>query len=320
MKAIVHSQYGSPALLRLQEFDRPAVGDHDVLIRVRAAAVNPRDRYVIRGLPYFVRLTGRPRKPKPSVPGTDVAGQVEAVGDKVTRLRPGDDVFGRGQGAFAEFACGRETDLAPKPAGLSFEQAAAIPIAGCTALQALRDHGRLQPGQSVLVNGAAGGVGTFAVQVAAALGGKVTGVCSTVNVDLVRSLGADEVVDYTAEDFTRRQQYDVLLDAVGNRSLSDLRRAVSPGGSVVLCGGGGGPWLGPVTQLLSALVLSRFVRPRMVPFVAHIGSEDLSILAEMIEGGKIRPIIDRIYPLSETGDAVGYVEAGHARGKVVIAV
>jgi NADPH:quinone reductase-like Zn-dependent oxidoreductase len=313
---------GSPDQLELQEIDKPAVGDDGVLVRVRAASVNPYDWHLMRGLPYVVRLTEGLRKPKHSVPGVDVAGHVEAVGESVTQFRPGDEVFGGRVGAFAEYVCGGENRFVPKPPGLTFEQAAAIPIAGCTALQGLRDRGQLQPGQKVLINGAAGGVGTFAVQIAKALGGDVTGVCSTRNVDLVRSIGADRVVDYTVEDFTRGgQRYELILDLVGNRSLPDLRRALTPKGTLVLSGGGvGGRWLGPLALMLRAMVLSRFMGQRMLPFLAKLRRDDLVVLKELIEAGKVTPVIDRAYPLSEAAEAIRHLEAGHARGKVVITV
>jgi NADPH:quinone reductase-like Zn-dependent oxidoreductase len=250
-----------------------------------------------------------------------VAGHVEAVGKNVTQFRPGDEAFGGRAGAFAEYVRGREKNFAPKPAGLTFEQAAAIPIAGCTALQAFRDQGLLQPGQRVLINGAAGGVGTFAVQIAKGFGAHVTGVCSTRNVDMVGSIGADQVVDYTLEDFTRGgQRYDLILDAVGNRSLSHLRRALTPKGTLVLVGGAGGKLLGPLALLLRALVLSRFVGHPMLSFLAKLRKEDLVVLKELIEAGKVTPVIDRTYPLSDAPEAIRYLEAGHARGKVVITV
>jgi NADPH:quinone reductase-like Zn-dependent oxidoreductase len=320
MKAIINREYGSPDDLKLQEIGKPVINGDGVLVRVRAASVNPLD-LTLRGRPYFVRLMTGLRRPKQSVPGVDVAGQVEAVGENVTQFRPGDEVFGTCAGAFAEFVCGGEKNFAPKPEGLTFEQAAAIPVSGCTALQALRDRGQLQPGQRVLINGASGGVGTFAVQIAKAFGAHVTGVCSTRNVDLVRSIGADQVVDYTREDFTQvEQQYDLILDAVGNRSLSDLRSALTPKGTLVLVGAKSGQLLGLLARVLRALVLSRFVGQRMLFFLAKIKKEDLVVLKELIETGKVTPVIDRTYPLSEVPEAIRYLEAGHARAKVVIAV
>jgi NADPH:quinone reductase-like Zn-dependent oxidoreductase len=271
MQAIVNRSYGPPDNLELQEIDRPALDDDGVLVRVGAASVNPYDWHMMRGLPYFVRLISGLRRPKQSVLGADVAGRVEAVGKNVTQFQPGDEVFGSRGGAFAEYVCGRERNFVPRPAGLTFEQAAAIPIAGCTALQALREKGRLQPGQSVLINGAAGGVGTFAVQIAKALGADVTAVCSTPNVDLVRSTGADQVIDYTAADFTRNgRRYDLIVDAVGNHTLTALRRALTAKGTLVLVGGGSGNWLGPLARPVKASVLSRFVGQRLVPLLAKI--------------------------------------------------
>jgi len=319
LKAVVGTEYGSPDDLELQEIDKPVVDGDGVLVRVRATSVNPLDWHFMRGLPYFVRLTAGLRRPKRSVPGVDVAGHVEAVGENVTQFQPGDEVFGSRGGAFAEYVCGGERNFVAKPVGLTFEQAAAVPGAGCTALQALRDRGQIQPGQRVLINGAAGGVGTFAVQIAKAFGADVTGVCSTRNVDMVRSIGADQVIDYTREDFTRvGQRYDLILDAVGNRSLSDFRRALTPKGTLVLVGGGSGRLLGPLALPLRALVVSPFVGQRLLPFLAKVSKEDLVVLKELIEAGKVTPVIDRTYPLSEAPEAIRYLEAGHAQGKVVI--
>lgn len=322
MQAIANSEYGPPDDLRLQEIDKPALGDDDVLVRVRAASVNPVDWHAMRGLPYLIRLVEGLRRPKQAVRGVDMAGDVEAVGKNVTQVQPGDEVYGWGHsGALAEYERADEKTCVPKPDGLSFEQAAAIPLAACTALQALRDRGQLQPGQKVLVNGAAGGVGTFAVQIAKALGADVTGVCSTRNIDLVRSIGADRVVDYTTTDFAREeQQYDLILDLIGNRSLSDLRRALTPKGTLVVGGGKNGNWLGPLVRPLGALVLSRFVGQRLLPFLARLRKEDLASLNELIEAGKVTPVIDRTYPLSEAPEAIRYLETGRARGKVVITV
>lgn len=321
MKAICQYRYGSPDVLELRDVDKPVVGDDDVLVRVSAASVNPLDWHLMRGLPYLVRMMFGLRRPKSSRPGVDVAGRVEAVGANVTGLRAGDEVFGGCDGAFAEYVCGKEKNLVRKPAGLTFEEAAAVPIAGCTALQALRDVGKVQPGQTVLINGAAGGVGTFAVQIARAFGAVVTGVCSTGNLDMVRSIGADKVIDYTVEDFTRGgRRYDLIVDLVGNRTMSDLRRALTPRGTAILAGGGGGRLLGPMAQMLGARILSRFVGQRMVMFLAKINGKDLLVLAELVEAGKVRPVIDRTYPLAETADAIRYLEARHARGKVVVTV
>jgi NADPH:quinone reductase-like Zn-dependent oxidoreductase len=321
VKAIVNNEYGSPDDLKLQEIDKPVLPSDGVLVRVRAASVNPYDWHLIRGLPYLVRISEGLRRPKRGVPGVDVSGHVEAVGDDVTQFQPGDEVFGSRGGAFAEYVCGREKSFVPKPAGLTFEQAATVGVAGCTALQAVRDRGQIELGHTVLINGAAGGVGTFAVQIAKALGAEVTGVCSTRNVDMVRSIGANQVVDYTQEDFTRRgQRYDLIVDAVGNRSLSDLRRALTPKGTLVIVGGGSGRWLGPLALPLRALVLSRFVGQRLLFFVATISKDHLVVLKDLIAAGKVTPVIDRTYPLSEAPEAIRYLEAGHARGKVVITV
>jgi len=321
MQAIVNHEYGSPDDLKLQELEKPTVGEDSVLVRVRAASVNPYDWHVLRGHPYFVRLTEGLRRPKHPVPGVDVAGQVEAVGNKVTRFQPGDEVFGGRSGSFAEYVCGVERNFTPKPAALSFEDAAAIPMAGCTALQALRDAGRLEPGQRVLINGAAGGIGTFAVQIAKTMGGNVTGVCSTPNVQLVTSIGADEVVNYTLDDFTKgNQKYDLIVDLVGNRSLGDLRRALTREGALVLVGGGGGNWLGPLAGPVRAFVVSRFVSQRLLPFLAKLRTKDMAFLAELSEAGKVTPVIGRTYPLSEAPEAIRHVEAGHARGKTLITV
>ena len=327
MKAIVNEAYGSPDELELLEIPSPTIDKNGVLVRVSAASVNPVDWHLLRGEPYVLRLAFGLRRPKRSIPGLDVAGRVEAVGTNVTRLRSGDEVFGSSGGAFAEYVRGTAEDFAVKPPVVTFEQAAAVPIAGCSALQALRDHGRLEPGQRVLVNGASGGVGTFAVQIAKALGAEVTAVCGTRNIDLVHSLGADHVVDYTAEDFTRGGgRYDLVLNIAGNRSLSDLRRAATTTGTVVLVGagtgrerGGRGP-ISPLLQALGAPVLSRFVDQRLVSFLADVRKDDLLFLAELIEAGKVTPVIDRTYPLSDVAEALRYLEAGHARGKVVITV
>jgi len=319
MQAIVNRDYGPPDDLKLERLEKPTVGEDSVLVRVRAASVNPYDWHVLRGLPYVVRLTEGLRRPKHPIPGVDVAGQVEAVGANVTRFQPGDEVFGGRSGAFAEYLCGVERNFTPKPPALSFEQAAAIPMAGCTALQALRDAGRLQSGQTVLINGAAGGIGTFAVQIAKAMGGNVTGVCSTPNVELVNSIGADEVVDYTLDDFAQgKQKYDLIVDLVGNRSLGDLRRVLTREGVLVLVGGGGGNWLGPLAGPARAFVVSRFVSQRLLPFLAKLRTKDMVFLTELIETGKLTPVLGRTYPLNEAPDAIRHVETGHARGKTLI--
>jgi NADPH:quinone reductase-like Zn-dependent oxidoreductase len=319
---IANDAYGTPDDLQLREIERPPLDDDGVLVRVHAASVNPYDWHLMRGEPYLVRSSEGLRRPKRSVRGVDMAGVVEAVGANVTQVQPGDEVLGWGRwGSLAEYERAGETSCVRKPAGLSFEQAAAMPMAGCTALQGLRDKGQLRPGQSVLINGAAGGVGTFAVQIAKALGGDVTGVCSTGNVDLVRSIGADEVVDYTVDDFTRTgRRYDLILDLVGNRSLSELRRALTPKGTLVLSGAGSHRRLGPVGRLLGALVLSRLVGQRLLPLLAQLRRDDLVVLNEMVEAGTLTPVVDRTFPLREAPEAIRYLEAGHARGKVVVTV
>ena len=323
MKTIVQDEYGSPEVLQLRDIGKPEIEDNEVLVHVHAAGVNPGDWAIMSGLPYIARPVYGLRKPKNAVRGTDVAGTVEAVGTGVRRLQPGDEVFGLCSGlggAFAEYASVSEDALALKPTNLSFEQAAAVPTAGLVALQALRDHGGVRAGQKVLINGASGGIGTFAVQIAKALGAEVTGVCSTRNVDLVRSIGADHVIDYTWEDFTQKdQRYDFILDNVANHSLSDLRRALTPTGTLVPNGGGfDNHWFASGGRVISAHVLNRFVSHRLRPFLVSPKFEDLLVLKEMIEAGKMTPVIERTYPLSETSQAIGHVGEGHARGKVVI--
>lgn len=321
MKAIVHRQYGSPDVLQLQELDKPIVGDADVLVRVRAAALNPVDWHFLRGEPYIMRTGTGLGKPRVARLGVDLAGQVEAVGSSVTQFEPGDDVFGTQRGAFAEYVNAKESALALKPAHLTFEQAAAVPVAGLTALQGLRDKGKLRPGQKVLINGASGGVGTFAVQVAKWLGADVTGVCSTRNVEMVQSLGADRVIDYTREDFAQNgKRYDLILDAVGNRALRECLRTLTRSGRLVLVGAPSGRWLAPLPRLLQALVLSRFVSQTLVPFLTSTVHEDLIVLKELIEAEEVTPIIDRRYDLREVPRAMRYLEEGHARGKVVISL
>jgi NADPH:quinone reductase-like Zn-dependent oxidoreductase len=321
MKAICQYRYGSPDVLELREAEAPVIGADGVLLRVAASSANALDWHMMRGLPYFVRLMSGLRKPKSHHAGVDVAGRVEAVGANVTGLRVGDQVFGRCDGAFAEFAIGKEKNLAPKPAGLTFDQAATIPVAGCTALQALRDAGKVRPGQRVLINGAAGGVGTFAVQIARAYGADVTGVCSTPNLEMVRSIGADQVIDYTVSDFTRGgRPYDLIIDIAGNRSISDMRRALTPTGLAVLVGGKGNRLLGPMSRMLRGRFLSKFGRRKMVMMIAVLNAKDLLVLKELVEAGKVKPVIDRTYPLAETAEAIRYLETGHARGKVVVTV
>ena len=324
MQAIVQDKYGSADVLALRDIDKPAVGGDDVLVRVHAAGVDPGVWHLMTGMPYLVRILGFGlRVPKARVRGRDVAGRVEAVGANVTEFQTGDEVFGTCDGSFAEFACARADRLAPKPANLSFEQAAAVPISGLTALQGLRDRGEVRAGMRVLIIGAGGGVGTFAVQLAKAFGADVTGVCSTAKVDLVRSIGADRAIDYTREDFADgRRHYHVILDTAGNRSLSHLRRALTPRGTLVLVGGeAGGRWTGGFErQIIWAPALSPFVGQRLRSLSSTERAEDLLFLKQLIEAGKITPVIDRTYPLSEAPDAIRYLREGHARGKVVITV
>jgi NADPH:quinone reductase-like Zn-dependent oxidoreductase len=326
MKAIVYCDYGVPNL-KFQEIEKPTPEDDQLLVKVRAASINPLDWHFVEGTPYFMRLIGVGlRKPKDTRLGVDFAGTVEAVGKNVTKFKPGDEVFGGRTGAFAEYVCVREPRaVAMKPANITFEQAASVPIAAITALQGVRDKGKVQPGQKVLINGASGGVGTFAVQIAKSVGADVTGVCSTRNLDMVRSLGADHVIDYTKEDFTKGdQRYDVILDNVANRSLSECRRVLNPNGRYVLIGGGGaneGRWLGPgLTQALKAMVLSKFVSQKMGMMLGELNQKDLTALADLMQSGKVTPVIDRTYKLSQLPQAIQYLEQGHARGKVVIAV
>jgi NADPH:quinone reductase-like Zn-dependent oxidoreductase len=322
MKAVVQGTYGPADVLELREIDKPVVGDDELLVRVHAAGVDPGVWHLMTGLPYLVRVMGYGlRTPKVGIRGRDVAGRVETVGTNVTRFRPGEEVFGIGEGSFAEYVCARADRLAPKPANLTFEQAAAVPISGLTALQALRDRGKVQPGQQVLIIGAAGGVGSFAVQLAKAFGAAVTGVCSTTKVDLVRAIGADQVIDYTREDVADgARRWDLIVDTAGRRPLSQLRRALAPRGTLVIVGGeGGGRWLGGFDrQILRAPILSALVRQRLRPLVSKERSEDLVVLRELIEAGKVTPVIDRTYSLSEVPEAIRYLQAGHARGKIVI--
>jgi NADPH:quinone reductase-like Zn-dependent oxidoreductase len=323
MKAIVIDRYGTPEVLRLEEVARPVPGDDEVLVRVRASSVNPYDWHFLTGLPKLFRPTFGLRKPKYRILGADLAGQVEAVGSKVTRFAQGDEVYGQtAAGAFAEYATVAETELAPKPANLTFEQAAAVPLAGFTALQAIRDRGKVQPGQRVLINGASGGVGTLAVQIAKSFGAEVTGVCSTDNVDLVQSIGADHVVDYTREDFTLSpQRYHLLLDNVGNRSLSEYRSVLEPKGIYLASHGQpDNKWLGPVWFLARAALVSPFVSQKLTTFVSQPTTEDLHVLKELIEAGTLMPVVDRAYPLTQVPDAFTYLEQWHARGKVVITI
>jgi NADPH:quinone reductase-like Zn-dependent oxidoreductase len=326
MKAIINCDYGL-AHLKLENVEKPVPNDDQILVRVRAASVNPYDWHFIEGTPKIIRLMGVGlRKPKDTRVGVDFAGTVEAVGKNVTQFKPGDDVFGGRGGAFAEYVCRRaEGAVALKPANITFEQAASVNIAGITALQGLRDKGKVQPGQKVLINGASGGVGTFAVQIAKSYGADVTGVCSTRNVDLVRSLGADHVIDYTKEDFTKSgQKYEVILDNVGvGHSLSEFRRILTPNGKYVLIGGGGANeqgFLGGLARALKALVFSKFVNQEMGMMMADANQKDLTILGDMMQSGTLKPVIDRTYKLDQVPEAIRYLEEGHARGKVIISV
>jgi NADPH:quinone reductase-like Zn-dependent oxidoreductase len=320
MKAIIQDKYGSIDVLEVRDVDKPKIENGDVLMRVLAASAHMGDWHFMTGLPYLFRIAGSGlRAPKTRVRGTDVAGRVEAVGKDVTQFLPGDEVFGTCAGSFAEYATARKDKLAAKPANLTFEQAATVPTSGCAALQALR-VGKVQPGQKVLIIGAAGGVGSFAVQIAKAFGADVTGVCSTRKVDLVRSLGADDVIDYTRDDFAATgRRYDLILDIAGNRSVSQLRRALAPRATLVIVGGeGGGRWLGGIDRQLRATMLSPFVSQKLGTFVAKAKGEDLVVLTDLIEAGKVTPAIDKEYPLSEVPAAIRHLAEGHARGKVVI--
>jgi len=316
MKAVVQNAYGSPDVLELKEIDKPVVKDNDVLVRVHAASIHAGDYFVMRGDPYVARMSAGWPKPKNYVPGYDVAGHVEAVGENVKHFQPGDEVFGGCNRTCAEFVCASEDKFVPKPANLTLEQAAAVPTSALAALHGLRDAGKVQPEQKVLINGASGGVGTFAVQIAKAFGAEVTGVCSTRNVNMVKSIGADHVIDYTQEDFTQgEQRYDLILDNVANHSLQDCRRVLTPSGTHIPNSGHSG-----LGYVLKAFVSSLFVRQQGRPYVSGPKNEDLIVLKELIEAGKITPVIDRTYPLNETPDAFQYLDEGHARGKVVITV
>jgi NADPH:quinone reductase-like Zn-dependent oxidoreductase len=321
VKAVLQRRFGPPSLLELAEVARPVPADDEVLIRVHAASVNPMDWHLVRGTPYVARLSFGMRTPKVSRFGHDVAGTVEAVGRNVARIAPGDAVFGAGAGAFAEWASVPAGRLARKPPNVGFEDAASVPIAGTTALQALRDKAGVRSGQRVLVNGAAGGVGTFAVQIAKSFGADVTGVCSTGNLEMVRAIGADRVVDYTREDFTRSdRRWDAIVDCVGNHSLAACARVLDPAGTLVLVGGPDGRWIGPLTLLAKAPLMSRIARRRILMMLAKVNAEDLGTLADLLASGRIRPVIDRRYPLEQAADAVSHLERGHARGKVVVRV
>ena len=322
MVAIIYCEYGSPEVLRLDTLEKPVPSDSQVLVRVRAVAVNPLDWHYMRGEPSFARSSMGLRKPVVTRLGVDFSGTVEAVGRAVTRFEPGDEVFGARTGAFAQWVTVRERAVVSKPANITHEQAAAVPVAALTALQGLRDQAGVRAGQKVLINGASGGVGTFAVQIAKWLGAEVTGVCSTRNVELVRSIGADHVVDYTREDFTKgSEQYDVIIDNVGNHGLSDLRRVLTPNGTYVMIGGPKGRWLDPLPRVFALVVTSRFVDQKMRFFISQVNLEDLTILRDLMESGAITPVIDRRYgSLSELPKAIEYLETGRARGKVVVVV
>ena len=323
MKAILQDRYGSPDVLEIRDIKRPKIEDDEVLVRVQAAGVRRGVWHLMTGLPYLTRVVGYGfRAPKTPVPGLDLAGTVEEVGDRVTRFRPGDEVFGIGKGSFADYARASEDKLVPKPGNLTFEQAAVVPVCGLTALQALRDKGKMRPGQKVLVIGASGGVGTFAVQIAKSFGAEVTGVSSTTKVDLVRSIGAHHVIDYTRDDFADgERRYDLILDIGGNSSLSRLRRALTPKGTVVMVGGEtDGRVFGGFGRTIRAILISPFVSQKLLAMLCSENHEDLNVLKILIESGDITPVVDRIYPLSETANAIRYLEQGHVLGTIAVAV
>jgi NADPH:quinone reductase-like Zn-dependent oxidoreductase len=320
MKAFQYHRYGPPDVLSLDEVEKPVPGDDEVLIRIRATSVNPYDWHFMRGTPYLMRIGTGLRTPKRTRLGVDVAGVVEAIGKDVTRLKPGDEVFGVCRGAWAEYACARERDLAPKPANVSFEDVAAVPIAALTALQAIR-RGGVRASQKVLINGASGGVGTYVVQIAKTFGAEVAGVCSTGNVELVRSIGADEVFDYTRDDFTRSgQKYDAIIDCIGNHSFASLRRVLTREGIDVVVGGKAGNWLSPLPTILAGFALSTIVSQKMAFAMSKLSRDDLMTIAALLEKGTIRSVIDRRYTFADLPEAVRYQEQGQARGKVVVTV
>lgn len=320
MKAFVYHNYGSPDVLKCEEIEKPVAGDDEVLIKVRAASINPLDWRLMRGRPYPIRMmAGGLRKPNMARPGVDVAGEVESVGKNVHEFKAGDAVFGSCSGALAEYVCTSETSLVIKPDNMTFEQAASVNVAAITALQGLRDKGKIQPGMKVLINAAAGGVGTFAVQIAKSFGAEVTGVCSTKNVEMVRSIGADHVIDYTKEDFTKSgRRYDLILDCYANRSLLDCRRALNPKGIYIVVGGPIKSLVSLLSPIIKSLVLSRFVSQKFIMLLTKSSKDDLAVLSDLIKAGKVTPVIDRRYGLSEVPEAMRYLEDGHARGKVVI--
>ncbi len=321
MKSAIQTGYGSPDVVQLVDVEKPVPKENEVLIRVRAASLNPLDWRMMRGKPSIVRAMGGLTRPKNPRMGYDVAGVAEAIGSGVTQIKAGEDVFGFGRGAFAEYACSVEEELVSKPPNLTFEQAASVSVAGRTALQGLRDKGRLQPGQRVLINGAAGGVGTFAVQLAKWMGSKVTAVCSARNLDLVRSLGADHVLDYAREDFTRSgHRYDVVFDCVANRSLGDCRRALAPKGVYIAVTGKDVPVLGPIARFIAVVMVSSFVSQTLTPMMARPSRADMIILRDLLESGRITPVIDKCYDFYEVQSAISYLEQGHARGKVVLTI
>jgi NADPH:quinone reductase-like Zn-dependent oxidoreductase len=320
MKAAVYTRYGPPDAIQITDVEKPVPKDNEVLLKVRAASVNPLDAGLMKGKPHSFRILFGLRKPRLTRPGVDVAGQVEAVGRNVMQFKPGDEVFGMCKGAFAEYACAPESGLSIKPANLTFEQAASAPVAALTALQGLRDKGHIQPGQKVLINGAAGGVGTFAVQIAKSFGADVTGVCSTRNVEIVRSIGADQVIDYTRQDFTESgKRYDLIFDCFVNHSLSACRRALNPQGLYLMVGAPPKRWMIDIlAPVIKALVLSLFVSQKFVVYIARSSREDLTTMSELMASGKVKPVIDKRYKLSEVPEAIQYLEQRHARGKVII--
>jgi NADPH:quinone reductase-like Zn-dependent oxidoreductase len=319
MRAVVHNVYGSPDVLEIQEIDKPDVTDDGVLVRVRAASINPVDWYGVTGKPYVARIQGGLRKPKSNRLGVDFAGTVEAVGKDITQFRPGDEVFGARSGALAEYVCVRDA-VVLKPANLTFEQAASVAVAALTALQGLRDKGKIQPGQKVLINGASGGVGTFAVQIAKVLGAEVTGVCSTRNVDLVRSLGADHVIDYTKEDFTLGdRRYDLMLDNAGSRSWSEIKRVLNPKATLVIVGAPkGNGFVGPLSHIVKVRLAAIRSSRKVMFFIAKLNRADMMVMRELLESRKVTPVVDKRYEMSDVADAFRYLGEGHARGKVVL--
>ena len=323
MKAVVYRCYGPPDVLEVADIEKPTPADDEVLVKVHAAALNPLDWHYMRGEPYLMRMSAGMGAPNSTRLGVDFAGTIEAVGRSVTRFKPGDEVFGARTGAFGEYVTVRESRvLVPKPVSMTFEQAASIPVAAATALQALRDKGRIQAGQKVLINGASGGVGTFAVQIAKSYGAEVTGVCSTRNVDMVRSIGADHVIDYTQEDYTKSdQRYDLIVDNVGNHPLLENRRVMKPKGILVIVGGPKtGKWIGPMTLPVKAALLNPFVSQEFVMILTDLTTQDMTLISDLMQAGKVTPVIDRRYPLSEVPEAIRYLETGRARGKIIVSM